>query len=82
MPGANCASPECTVSRTAKYQVTGIFQNPMRDDDFHVSWRNNTVAVLGWYRVMDKAVRERILTGKIYICERHFKTEDIGFTST
>ena len=54
----------------------------MRDDDFHVSWRNNTVAVLGWYRVMDKAVRERILTGKIYICERHFKTEDIGFTST
>ena len=54
----------------------------MRDDDFHVSWRNNIVAVLGRYRVMDKAVRERVLTGKIYICERHFKTEDIEFTST
>ena len=70
------------VSRTAKYQATGIFQIPMRDDDFHVSRRNNIVAVLGQYKVMDKAVRERVLTGKIYICERHFKTEDIEFTST
>ena len=78
MPGANCAFPECTVSRTAKYQDIGIFQIPMRDDDFLVSWRNNIVAVLGRYRV----VRERILTGKIYVCERHFKTEDIEFTST
>ena len=53
----------------------------MRDDDYRVSRRNNIVAVLGRYRVMDKAVRERILTGKIYICEQHFKTEDIEFTS-
>ena len=65
MPGANCAFPECTVSRTAKYQGIGIFQIPIRDNDFHVSWRNNIVAVLGRYRVMEKAVRERILTGKI-----------------
>ena len=54
----------------------------MRDDDFHVSLRNNIVVVLGRYRVMDKAVRERILTGKIYICEQHFKTEDIELIST
>ena len=56
MPGANCAFPECTVSRTAKYQGIGILQIPMRNDDFHVSWRNNIVTVLEWYRVMDKAV--------------------------
>ena len=31
---------------------------------------------------MDKAVREHILTGKIYICEQHFKTEDIELIST
>ena len=62
MPGANCAFPECTVSRTAKYQGIGIFQIPMRDDDFYVSWRNNIVAVLGRYRVV-RAVRERVLTG-------------------
>ena len=54
----------------------------MRDNDFHVSWRNNIVTVLGQYRVMDKAVKELILTGKIDICERHFKTEDVEFTST
>ena len=31
---------------------------------------------------MDKAVREHILTGKIYICEQHFKTEDTELRST
>ena len=31
---------------------------------------------------MDKAVREHILTGKIYIREQHFKTEDIELLST
>ena len=33
-------------------------------------------------RVMDKAAREHILTGKIYISEQHFKTEDIELIST
>ena len=79
---ANCAFPECTVSRTAKYQGTGIFQISMRDDDFYVNWKNNIVAVLGRYRVTNKAVREHILTGKIYICEQHFKTKGIEFTRT
>ena len=54
----------------------------MRDDDFHVNWRINIVLALGRYRVTDKAVRECILTRKIYICERNFKTEYIEFTST
>ena len=31
MLGANYAFPECTVSRTAKYQGNGIFQIPTRD---------------------------------------------------
>ena len=78
MPGANCVFPE----KTAKYHGIGIFQISIRDDDFHFNWRNNIVAVLGRYRVMDKAVKECVLTGKIYICERHFKTGDIEFTST
>ena len=82
MPGANCAFAECSVSITAKHHGIGIFQIPMRDDDFQFNWRNNILPLLGWYRVMDKAVKERILTGKIYICERHFKTGDIELTST
>ena len=68
--------------KKAKYHGIGIFQISMREDDFHFIWRRNIVAVLGRYRIMDKAVKERILTGKIYICERHFKTGDIEFKST
>ena len=41
MLGAYCAFPECTVSRTAKYQGIGTFQIPMRDDDFHNNWKKN-----------------------------------------
>ena len=33
----------------------------MRDDNFHFNRRNDIIAVLGQYRVMDKAVQERIL---------------------
>ena len=82
MSGTNCAFPECTVSRTGKYQSIEIFKISISDDDFHVNSRNNILAILGRYRVMDKAVREGILTGKIYIWERHLKTEDIEFEST
>ena len=45
MPGANYAFPECTISRTAKYQIIGTFQIPIRGDDFLVNWRNNIAAV-------------------------------------
>ena len=69
MPGANCAFAECSVSITAKHHGIGIFQIPMRDDDFQFNWRNNIVALLGRDRVVDKAAKERILAGKIYICE-------------
>ena len=82
MPDANCVFPECTVSITPKYHGMGIFQIPMRDHDFHFNWGNNIVAGLGRYRVMGKAVKERILTGKICIYERHFKTGYIEFTNT
>ena len=51
MPGAYCIFREFTVSRTAKFQSIGIFQIPMRDDGFHVSWKKNIVVVLGRYKL-------------------------------
>ena len=81
MAGANCAFPQCTVSRTAKYKGIGIFQIPMRQDDFHKNWRKEIVNVVSRFRVMDKTLKERVLNGKVYVCERHFIDTDIEFTS-
>ena len=80
MPGANCYFPECGVSRTKKYEGVGIFQIPMRNDEFYTKWRKDILDILSKYR-MDKDLKARTLAGNIYICERHFQKEDIEFTS-
>ena len=66
MSGTNSAFQECIVSRTGKYQGIEISKIQISEDDFHVNSRNNILAVLGQYRVMDKAIRELILTYGTY----------------
>ena len=75
MPGANCAFPECTVSRTAKYQGIGIFQIPMKDDDFHVNWRNNIAAVYFFYCRGTELWTK--LSENVYLLERFTYINDI-----
>ena len=81
MPGANCSFPGCSVSRRGKYHGISIFQIPQRKDDFHVNWRKNLLDVISRFRCIDKAFKNQIDTGKVYICERHFESEDIELTS-
>ncbi|XP_065645886.1 uncharacterized protein LOC136076375 [Hydra vulgaris] len=80
MPGKNCAFPGCGVSCSRKYKGISIFQIPMRNDEFHSNWRKEIVNVLFKYRVADKELKDRVAVGKIYICERHFSTDDIELT--
>jgi hypothetical protein len=81
MPGANCSIPECTVSRTDKHKGIGIFKVPTRKDDFYSTWRKNILDVIRRYRIVDKSFKNQILSGNVYVCERHFPVEAIEFTS-
>ena len=81
MPGANCSFPECSVSRRRKYHGIAIFQIPRRKDDFHVNWRKALLDVLSRFRSIDKAFKNQMDTGKVYICECHFEPKDIELTS-
>lgn len=56
------------------------FQIPTRKCD--TDWRNDIVKVLGKYREVDMSLRERIANGNVYICERHFKPDDIELTKS
>ena len=81
MPGANCAIPECGSTRREAYVNRAIFQVPNRIGEFYEKWRKDILAVLLRFREADEALKKRIKTGNIYVCERHFTSDDIEFTS-
>ena len=74
---ANCVFPQCGVQRIHKYTGIGLFKITSRKGEFFTRWRNNLINAISRYRVMDKELEERIMEGKVYICERHFLPEDI-----
>ena len=81
MPGADCAFPNCGVTRREKFASLAIFQVPNRTGEFYRKWRKDILDVLLKYREVEATLRERLSSGKVYICERHFHPEDIVFTS-
>ena len=81
MPGKNCAFPQCSVSQAPKFGGLKLFQIPTRKNEFYSIWRKKLVESISKFRAVDGAFRERVLVGKVYICERHFSEEDFEFTS-
>ena len=81
MPGANCAFPDCGVTRREKFTSLAIFQVPKRTGEFYTKWRTDILDVLLKYRGVDATFKERLKNGKVYICERHYLPEHIIFTS-
>ena len=78
MTGANCAFPNCGVAR--HHVGVGIFKIPTRNDEFHNNWRKEIIDII-IYRVADRDLKQRLLDGKVYVCERYFLPNDIEFTS-
>ena len=76
--------PNCSVSRTPKYLGISLFQFPTRKCEFYTTWRKHLLNVLSKYRVMDSQFKKAVMEGskKMYMCERHFKREDIECTVT
>ena len=72
MIGANCSKFDRSSSRR-RSGVT-IFKVPQGDDKWSFKWRKS---VFTKDRVIDKALRKRIMK-KNYVCERHyFEDQDI-----
>ena len=78
--GKNCAIPDCfTHTGGKKYKGISVFQIPTRKCD--AEWAKKLSDVLATYRTMDAELKKLIADGKCYICETHFKPEDIEYTS-
>ena len=52
---------------------------PSNDSDFESSWREELVAVVTKYRIMDANLREPFNNKRIFICQKHFKTDQYHF---
>ena len=77
MPGANCCIVDCFSSR--RHKDLGIFKipGPSQKDQSKEKWRKELLGIIKRGREVDKIFKEQIENGKVYICERHFKPEEI-----
>ena len=77
MPGDNCLIYGCPISRRSKYKGTGIYKVLSGDDDFAKAWREKLLPIITRNRVIDTALKERIIKKKLYICQRHYRPDQI-----
>ena len=77
MPGDNCSIYGCTVSRRSKHKGIAIFKIPTGDTDFEKKWGEKVISIITRDRVVDAALRERINCRKLFICQRHYKEDQI-----
>ena len=75
MPGANCSVFGCPVSR--RHKNVSIFKVPEATNDFKAKWRQEIINVITRDREMDDSFRKQIQSGTLYVCERHFSTDQM-----
>ena len=77
MFGDNCSIYDCTVSRRSKYKGISIFRLQTGDSEFDKNWRDKLLSVITRDREIDSALRERIRSKKMYICQRHYREDQL-----
>ena len=74
---ANCFFPKCGVAR--HHVGVSIFKLPTRK--VYVNWNKEIIQIIEKFCVVDKDLREKLELGNAYICEMHYKMDDIELTS-
>ena len=79
MPGANFAFPGCNMSRYKLHEGTTIFSITK----FYHEWRKEIPGVLLKYWDVDLVLKKKLQNddADFFICERHFASDDIEYTS-
>ena len=54
MPGANCAFPDCHVTRTKKHKRISIFQIPTRNGESYSGWRKSILKCCNKIKIIYK----------------------------
>ena len=81
MPGANCSIPSCGSCRNDKTKENivgekfGIFKVPSATE--HPKWHAEFLKAINKDRVVTPKFKEKLAKKTVWVCERHFKEEQI-----
>ena len=75
MPGDNCSVFGCGTCRRTK--GIGIWKLPSARNAEYKKWREHWLSEITKTRVIDKDFQKQIDSDKVFICEKHFKPEDV-----
>ena len=67
MVGVNCSISGCSSSR--RISVVAIFKVSQGDEEWSSNWRKSIISIVTKDRVIDKALREKIMKKNIFACE-------------
>ena len=70
MVGVDCSIFGCSSSR--RISVVAIFKVSQGDDEWSSNWRKSIISIVTKGRVIDKALREKIMKKKFFACEKHY----------
>ena len=74
---SNCSIHGWTNSRN-KTKGLGIFRIPNKNDEYSKHWRNGLVQIFTKHRVVDNQLREHTAKRPSYICELHYREDQIN----
>ncbi len=75
MPANNCAVFGCGTTRRTK--GVGIFKLPAAKNEEYKKWRADWLNEITKGCVVDKDFRERLESDQVFMCEKHFKPEEV-----
>ena len=77
MPGANCSIYGCSSSRRKKYKGVSIFKLPSAKDPVTEKWRKEIMNVITRDRKLNENFKKQISGNNVFICEKHFSSDQI-----
>ena len=74
---ANCSIYGCHSSRRPEYAGIGVYKVPSGNVEFEKNWREKLVLIITKDRVIDELLIKRIERQKLYICQMHYRPDQI-----
>ena len=76
MPGSNCSIFGCNTSR--RHKGIAIFRLPnAKKDEETAKWSKEMLSIITRDRVMDDNLKKMIEKNNVFVCEKHFREQDI-----
>ena len=77
MTGSNCSIVGCNISR--RHKGVSIMRIPSGKKYGEEQWRKDMLSIITKDRVIDERFQKMIDKNNVFVCEKHFKKEDLYY---